>query len=722
MIIQNSTDIKTEYFLDKNGDPSPIDVQYEKHNINPNGLVQLRNIPSIHTVFNITTKNGINVIKYNKVDKIVNQTDFTVDYPNGLLTFHSSQISKEIQVSYTNAIGRLSISSDRIFTKIDNQGNIVQTLNTLIEEGMEVLSNLETIGGANKIINELKGYVESVKGLSTTIIEGSNTNNNLKKTDETAKTTNSTLNSTITNADGKIQEMTEWVNKNGDVVNLNNRVGIAEGKLNTVSASLEQKASQQALNVEKGRIDNIVALPQTVDNVETADIRVGADGVTYQSAGDSVRSQINKIKNEVNNLINFQSKTYLNDIITVTGEAGTSVLNIKANGTTTANKTFQIFMDTNLTDKNFLLKPNTTYTISAKRKGGTYIDTRAVSLILKRRDTLANVATINLGQVILGNQQTVTFTTPNLNKYYFDFVFATGSFNFNVDIVVNLIEGSTVSYEEYSIDINNGFKIKKDVELLKKKLGGVYNIIVAKDGSGDYTTLTEAVDKAKDFDVIYVKNGIYENEIVKAWLKTVFIIGQSRSGVIIRNNTGAYATPPIEIGTGLLKDLTIHFKNDGATPSNKGYSIHSESSVDNYDTFEIDNCNIISEWRQSWGMGMRGETKYIARNTLFDGGVYFHDCQHSYRATKQEIFFDNCIITRNDTSAGLIFQDQQMPTAQVDVRFNRCLVKSKLGTNVIFYKWDSANNTVINATGFVDFPTWKLNDFSWGNSINQLNI
>lgn len=240
MIIQNSTDIKTEYFLDKNGDPSLVDVQYEKHVINPNGLVQLRNIPSIHTVFNITTKNGVEVVKYNKVDEIINQTDFTVDYTNGLLTFHSSQINKEIQVSYTNAIGRLSISSDRIFTKTDNQGNIVQTLNTLIDEGREVLSNLETIGGANKIINELKGYMESVKGLSTTIIEGSNINNTLKRTNETAKTTSSTLNSAVASANNKMQEMTEWVNKNGDVVNLNNRVTTAEGKLNTVGASLEQ--------------------------------------------------------------------------------------------------------------------------------------------------------------------------------------------------------------------------------------------------------------------------------------------------------------------------------------------------------------------------------------------------------------------------------------------------------------------------------------------------
>lgn len=515
---------------------------------------------------------------------------------------------------------------------------------------------------------------------------------------------------------GQVKQETEELIESGgaakkeDIININ--------------ASLEQKATQLALEVEKARINNLVANAGDVtNNADLLDIRVGADGITYQSAGDSVRSQINKIKNEANNLINFQTKTYLNDVITVTGEAGTSILNIKANGTTTANKTFQIFMDTNLTDKNFLLKHNTTYTISAKRKGGTYVDTRAVSLILKRRDTLANVATINLGQVILGTQQTVTFTTPNLNKYYFEFVFATGAFNFNVDVVINLIEGSTASYEEYSIDINDSFKIKKDVELLKKKLGGVYNIIVAKDGSGDYTTLTEAVANAKDFDVIYVKNGVYENEIVKAWLKTVFIIGQSRDGVIITNKTGEYATPPIEMGTGLLKDLTIYSKNDGTvTTTNKGYGLHSESSVENYGYFEIDNCNIISEWRQSWGMGMRGGTVYHARNVNFDGGVYFHDCQHSARATKQVISFDACNITRNDTSAGLILQDQQMSTAQVDVRFNRCLIKSKLGTSVIFYKWDSVNNTVINATGFADFPTWKLNEFSWGNSITQLNI
>ncbi len=85
---------------------------------------------------------------------------------------------------------------------------------------------------------------------------------------------------------------------------------ITLSQLRKIVAAWGQRSNkiEKEIDVERKRIDNIASLSEgsTTGDAELIDIRVGADGVTYPSAGDAVRGQVSSLKEDLNEIASIR--------------------------------------------------------------------------------------------------------------------------------------------------------------------------------------------------------------------------------------------------------------------------------------------------------------------------------------------------------------------------------------------------------------------------------
>ena len=174
-----------------------------------------------------------------------------------------------------------------------------------------------------------------------------------------------------------------------------------------------------------------------------------------------------------------------------------------------------------------------------------------------------------------------------------------------------------------------------------------HDIYVNQNGTGDYTTITDALEGVRAYMeytvTVHIANGVYKEKIViPSWLKNVVFEGESADGVVITNDhhanidkMGTFRTYTVRVDANdvLFKNLTIE---NNAPQLGQAVALHTEG-----DKIRFVNCRFLGN-----------------QDTIFTGGknarLYFADCY--IEGTTDFIFgpatayFKNCdIFSKRDS-------------------------------------------------------------------------
>ncbi len=256
------------------------------------------------------------------------------------------------------------------------------------------------------------------------------------------------------------------------------------------------------------------------------------------------------------------------------------------------------------------------------------------------------------------------------------------------------------------------------------------NFTVAKDGSGNFKTIQEAINAVRDLSqqrvTIFIKDGLYQEKIVvPSWKINITLVGESQAGTILSNND--YSGKPFPNGVDAMgKDKFNTFNsytllvqgNDFSAenltiqntsgPVGQAVALHIEA-----DRVLIKNCRLLGYQDTLYvakdGCRQLFDQCFIEGTTDFifgDATVVFRQCiirslKNSYitaASTKRGqqygfVFFDCDLIA--DSSVNKVFLGRPWrPYAQT------VFIHTKMGKHILPAGWDNWRNAENEKTAF----------------------
>lgn len=305
------------------------------------------------------------------------------------------------------------------------------------------------------------------------------------------------------------------------------------------------------------------------------------------------------------------------------------------------------------------------------------------------------------------------FTTPTTAKYMRVTILIA-----NLDKTI-IAKGSVLpNYMPYGKAINSQY-VGKPTRV----------ITVAKQG-GDYTTISEAVLNANASAsrpvTILVYPGVYKESVSIGGGKYISIVGVNKQTCILREDTGVYATAPLEISAPCyVANMTIisTHDDDSVTPINDLYSYAVHCDFLGAGVAEFFNCILISNQHAAIGIGLsQDQTVKLVNCELYsytptdssyknNGALYCHS-RSVVGVTNQKLILINCII-KSEYSFATYFYDAGSGAGMTVSLYNNMFYSNELGkTNIV----NITPKTTGNLSGAIN-----LTADSYGNNIDILN-
>ncbi|MFN0291033.1 pectinesterase family protein [Pedobacter helvus] len=337
-------------------------------------------------------------------------------------------------------------------------------------------------------------------------------------------------------------------------------------------------------------------------------------------------------------------------------------------------------------------------------------DSTAPSLVSTTPSNGSSTATVN-GAVVLTFDERVKLGTGNITLGTKTLTgvfgsktvtFAYEKLSYNTSYTVTVPSGALtdMSGNAYA-GTSFTFTTANRAEPTKK----LYDAVVAKDGSGDYTSVIDAISAAPTSRttpwVVFVKNGTYTgHHDIPTNKPFIHLIGQSRNGVIISDNrlsgNDGNGSPVYNVNLGatmVVNASDVYFENitfENAFGYNNLAGPQALALYTIGDKFAMNNCYLRS-YQDTYLTTYNSLTaRHYIRKSRIEGAVDF-----IYGGG--DVFFDADTLSINRASGGyIVAPSHQSGTAYGYVFSNNIIIKDRVASVDIYLgrPWQNAPKTV----------------------------